>query len=237
MGMPRIPGVLARAAVALLAGVTLVLAGPGPAHATATLNIPAPQPGGISATVKLFGAKVPQPYNPDPTAYTGDRKCRLLYHDYEPTAGCGGFKVEVTFHNVRNQLGYQPSGPVSPELPITDGQYKFSASADTARTFRCLRPGGGFDPRHNLVVRTTQQPLSNNYYFADVDWTISELQTYPDRDAGPPFYVNFAPVEVNCPQGTTAHQYGLKVSNIKITAHTPYVFGSTVWAHPGPYYA
>ncbi|MFF1747957.1 hypothetical protein, partial [Streptomyces mirabilis] len=35
------------------------------------------------------------PYNPDPTAYFGDRKCLVVHHDYDPTPGCGGFKLDL----------------------------------------------------------------------------------------------------------------------------------------------
>lgn len=89
MGNKRVLRHPARLIVALLAGFALVLTGTGAAHATTTVEIPAGTQGGVSATVKFYGTVVPQPYNPDPTAYFGDRKCQLIYHDYDPTAGCG----------------------------------------------------------------------------------------------------------------------------------------------------
>lgn len=73
--MPLAPlrGVLTRLALALVAGAGLVLTGPGAAHASQTVEVPAPGAGVISATFDFHGAVVPQPYDPDPGAFTGDR--------------------------------------------------------------------------------------------------------------------------------------------------------------------
>jgi hypothetical protein len=35
----------------------------------------------------------------------------------------------------------------------------------------------------------------------------------------------------------TPTQYGLKISNVRISIDDPEVFGTTTWAHPGPFYA
>ncbi|WP_326727161.1 hypothetical protein [Streptomyces phaeochromogenes] len=217
----------ARLIVALLAGFALVLTGTGAAHATTTVEIPAGAEGGVSATVKFYGTVVPQPYNPDPTAYFGDRKCQLIYHDYDPTAGCGGFKLGVVLHNVRNQPGYLAG------LNST-GNY-FQAHADTARTFGCLRADGSFDHGTSFVVRTEQQRLGSTYYEPDSNWILSAHRNY-EGEFGPHFFVNFPPVEVNCPAGMTATQYGLKVSNVNISIDDANVFGTTTWSTPGPFY-
>ncbi|MEU9284644.1 hypothetical protein AB0D57_07895 [Streptomyces sp. NPDC048275] len=221
------PRVLGRSALALLAGVALVLAGSGAAQATTTVEIPAPTDGGVSATVRLYKQTVPQPYNPDPTAHFGDRKCLVVYHDYEPTPGCGGFKLDVTLHNVRNQPGYLAG------LSSLGG--RFAAYADTARTFGCLRADGTFDHDTSFVVRTEQQQLLDNYYYPDSNWVLYWNQHYPS-DAGPAFYMNFPAVQVSCPEGMTPTQYGLKVSDINISIDDPNVFGTTTWSTPGPFY-
>ncbi|MER6160496.1 hypothetical protein ABT147_33965 [Streptomyces sp. NPDC001868] len=219
---------LGRLSTALLAGALLVLVGTGTAQATTTVEIPAATDGGISATVKFYGAVVPQPYNPDPTAYFGDRKCQLIYHDYDPTPGCGGFKLSVTLHNVRNQPGYIAG------LSSTGGY--FQAYADTARKFGCLRADGTFDHSTSFVVRTQQQPLSATYYEPDSNYILYAHRNY-SGEHGPHFYVNFAPVQVNCPDGTTPAQYGLKVTNVSVTIDDANVFGNTTWSTPGPFYA
>lgn len=154
-------------------------------------------------------AVVPQPYNPDPNASSGDRQCLLRYHEYWATPGCGGFELGVRLHKVRSRPGYLAG------LSSTGGH--FTAYADTARTFGCLRPDGSFDHDTSFVVRTEQQPLSPVYYEPDSNWLLRQFRTYPDRDLGPPFFVNFPAVEVSCPEGTTATQYGLKVTNVKVT--------------------
>ncbi|SNX88645.1 hypothetical protein SAMN06272735_9128 [Streptomyces sp. TLI_55] len=219
---------LGRLSTALLAGALLVLVGTGTAQATTTVEIPAATDGGISATVKFYGAVVPQPYNPDPTAYFGDRKCQLIYHDYDPTAGCGGFKLSVVLHNVRNQPGYIAG------LSSTGGY--FQAYADTARTFGCLRADGTFDHSTSFVVRTQQQPLSATYYEPDSNYILYAHRNY-SGEYGPHFYVNFAPVQVDCPDGMTPTQYGLKVTNVSVTIDDANVFGNTTWSTPGPFYA
>ncbi|MQS35454.1 hypothetical protein [Streptomyces katsurahamanus] len=237
MGTMRILRALARPAVALLAGAALALSTPGAAHATTTYEIPAPTSAGISATVRIHDAVVPQPYDPDPSAVVGPRRCGLLYHEYVGTAGCGGFELSVTLHNVRSQPGFAESGPIYETVPIVGPEtYRFHAFADLARTFRCLRPDGTFDPATTLVVRTPQRQLDDVYFYTEVIPVLAQFQR-SERDYGPLFYMNFDPVQVNCPSGTTAHQYGLKISNIKITVNTPYIFGGMTWTHPGPYYA
>ncbi|MGW0706186.1 hypothetical protein ACWD4G_09510 [Streptomyces sp. NPDC002643] len=218
-----------RLIVALFVGAGLVLAGPGAARASTTVEVPAPTEGGISATVEFRRAVVPQPYSPDPNASSGERQCLLRYHQYFATPGCGGFELKATLHNVRAQPGYTAG-------LNSEGGY-FQAYADTARTFGCLRADGSFDHDTSFVVRTVQQPLSPVYFEPDSRWLLTQFRDYPDRDFGPPFFVNFAPVEVNCPEGMTATQYGLKVSDVRITIDDPHVFGSTTWATPAPFYA
>ncbi|MBG0850835.1 hypothetical protein I2W78_02925 [Streptomyces spinoverrucosus] len=220
---------LARLTIALLAGAGLVLAGPGAARATTTVEIPAATADGISATVKFYGAVVPRHYNPDPTAPFGDRKCLNTYHDYNPTPGCGGFKLDVRLHNVRNQPGYLAG--------LRSSVYGFQAYADTARTFGCLRPDGTFDHATGFVVRTERQALLPTYYYTDANWIIHQHREYPDQDFGPHFYMNFPAVEVSCPEGTTPTQYGLKVTNVQVTIADDNVFGHTTWSTPGPFYA
>ncbi|WP_326574058.1 hypothetical protein OG889_03160 [Streptomyces sp. NBC_00481] len=227
--MRSVRALLARLAVALLAGAGLVLAGPGSAQADTTVEIPAPSQGGISATVVFHRTVVPQPYNPDPTASYGDRQCLLRYHEYYATPGCGGFALGVTLHDVRDQPGYLAG--------LSSAGGYFGAHADTARTFGCLLPDGTFDHSTSFVVRTEQQPLSPVYYQPDSNWLLTQFRSYPDQDFGPPFFVNFPPVEVNCPEGTTATQYGLKVTDVKISIDDPNVFGRTTWTAPGPFYA
>ncbi len=228
---PNVPSTrraLSRLTIALLAGTGLALSGPGTAHATTTTDIPAPTADGVSATVKLSDTVVPQPYNPDPAAYFGDRKCLNTYHDYTPTPGCGGFKLGVTLHNVRNQPGYLAG------LRSTDDF--FDAYADIARTFGCLRPDGTFDHGTSFVVRTEQQPLQPVYYTTQTSWVLYQQDQYPGQDTGPGFYMNFPAVEVNCPAGMTPTQYGLKVTNVNVTVEDDNVFGHTTWNAPGPYY-
>lgn len=219
---------LARLTTALLATTGLALSGPGTAHATTTTDIPAPTAGGVSATVKFHGAVVPRHYNPDPNAAFGDRKCQNIYHDYDPTPGCGGFKLGVELHNVRNQPAFIAG------LSSTDDY--FDAYADTARTFGCLRPDGTFDHGTSFVVRTEQQPLRHVYYTTQTAWVLSEQRRYPEYDTGPGFYVNFPAVEVNCPVGMTPSQYGLKVTNIRVTVDDDNAFGHSTWSATGPYY-
>lgn len=219
---------LARLTIALLAATGLALSGAGTAQASVTTEIPAPTADGVSATVKFHGAVVPKHYNPDPNAAFGDRKCQNIYHDYSPTPGCGGFELAVELHNVRTQPGFIAG------LPSTD--YYFDAYADTARTFGCLRPDGTFDHSTGFVVRTEQQPLKHVYYTTQTSWVLSEQTKYPDQDRGPYFYMNFPAVEVNCAEGMTPTQYGLKVTNLKVTVEDDNVFGHTTWSTPGPFY-
>ncbi|CAM5737885.1 hypothetical protein SALBM311S_03742 [Streptomyces alboniger] len=225
---PRARRALPRLTIALLAATGLALSGPGTAQATTTADIPAPTADGVSATVKFYGTVVPKPYNPDPDAPFGDRKCLNTYHDYDPTPGCGGFKLGVTLHNVRNQPGYIAG------LNSTDN--RFNAYADTARTFGCLRPDGTFDHGTSFVVRTEQQELMSTYYYPDANWVLQEHRENPTRDVGPHFYMNFPAVTVNCPTGMTPAQYGLKVSDVKVTIADDNVFGHSTWSTPGPFY-
>ncbi|MER7049255.1 hypothetical protein [Streptomyces jumonjinensis] len=227
---------LARSALALLAGAAFALSAPGTARAVAEYPVPAPTPDGISATLKLYWAIVPQPYDPDPTAAVGERRCELRYHEYGATEGCGGFQLDVYLHNVRNQPHFSPTGDLIPQVPISGEAHDFRAVADMARTFHCLRPDGGYDPADSLVVRQIQEPVYKSFYYADATAVYRNFLS-PGSDLGPKFHMNFPPVQVNCPPGTQAHQYGLKVSNIKITVNSPHFFGSRSWSHPGPYYA
>jgi len=228
MGKLRTAGVLGRPALALLAGAVLVLSGPGAAQATTSVEIPAATDGGISATVTFAKGTVPQPYNPDPTAHFGDRKCLVVYHDYEPTPGCGGFKIDVALHHVRSQPGYLAG------LSSVGG--RFTAYADTARTFGCLTADGTFDHSTSFVVHTEQQQLLDNYCYPDSNWILYWDRTY-SGDEGPRFYVNFPAVQVHCPDGMTPTQYGLKVTNVTIGIDDANVFGTTTWNAPGPFYA
>jgi len=226
--MRSMRGALGRLAVALLAGTVLMLVGTGTAQASTTVEVPAATEGGISATVSFYGAVVPQPYTPDPTDAWGAHKCQLIYHDYNPTPGCGGFKLGVSLHNVRNQPGYIAG------LSSTDDY--FDAYADTDRTFGCLRADGTFDHGTSFVVHTEQQSLAPVYYENQSYWILSQLRSY-STDFGPYFFVNFPAVEVNCPDGMTPTQYGLKVSNVRVTIDDANVFGNTTWGAPGPFYA
>ncbi|MGW2492026.1 hypothetical protein ACWCV9_33045 [Streptomyces sp. NPDC001606] len=227
--LERLRRSLARLTVALLMGAGLVLAGAQGANATASADIPAATEGGVSATVTFHGAVVPQPYRPDPTAAFGDHKCQLIYHDYDPTPGCGGFKLDFTLHNVRSQPGYTAG------LSSTD--YWFTAYADTARTFGCLRPDGTFDHDTAFVARTEHQQLTRVYYLTEANWVLSALRSDTTRDTGPYFFMNFPAVQVACPDGMTPTQYGLKVTNISLTIADDNVFGHTTWSTPGPFYA
>ncbi|QIZ00169.1 hypothetical protein HEP87_47935 [Streptomyces sp. S1D4-11] len=153
MGKTRVPGVLGRLVLALTAGACLVLAGPGAARATSTVEIPAPT-------------------------------------DYDPTPGCGGFKLDVVLHNVRNQPGYLAG--------LTSVGGRFAAYADTARTFGCLRPDGTFDHGRSFVVRTTRQQLLDNYFYPDSNYILSWDRNH-DSDEGPEFYMNFPKFYMNFP--------------------------------------
>ncbi|CAM5263503.1 hypothetical protein SALBM311S_13042 [Streptomyces alboniger] len=63
-----------------------------------------------------------------------------------------------------------------------------------------------------------------------------EHRENPTRDVGPHFYMNFPAVTVNCPTGMTPAQYGLKVSDVKVTIADDNVFGHSTWSTPGPFY-
>ncbi|MCX5199188.1 hypothetical protein OOK31_35810 [Streptomyces sp. NBC_00249] len=220
---------LSRLVPAFLAGTALVLVGPSVvAHASETVEIPAATPGGVSLTVRFHGAVVPQPYVPDADDAWGPHKCQLIYHDFDPTPGCGGFKLSATLHHVRDLPGYQAGA--------SPASTSFEASADTARTFRCVRPDGGFDHKDDTVVRTTGMPLTATYYTTSAGYLVQAHRQDPSREFGPQFFVNFPAETVNCPAGTTPSQYGLKVTNLRVSIDDPYVFGSTSWTHPGPFY-
>lgn len=222
---------LPRIVLALLAGMGLVLAGPAASHATSWDSAPANQPGGVDETVE-FGRTtvVPQPYTPDPTAAFGDHQCQLRYHEYYPTPGCGGFTVDVTLHNVRNQPGYIAGNYGG------DSSVKFTAKADTARTFGCRTPAGEFDWDTAFVVRTTQSELDRVYFEADAGYIVDQFRQDKGRDYGPHFYMNFPAVKVDCAEGSTPVQYGLKVTNLSISITGSDVFGTTSWHHDGPFY-
>ncbi|MGX2993041.1 hypothetical protein JNUCC64_01900 [Streptomyces sp. JNUCC 64] len=228
-GPLRLPAAPLRALTVLLAALALVLAVPAPAGATALYEVPAAREGGVALTVRLHSASVPRPYQPDPTASEGPRKCVLRYHEYYGTQGCGGFQVNVLLRGLRAQPGYPAA--------VRDGvQGRFAAYADVARTFGCADAGGVIDPATKTVVRETQRRLDEVYFSADVGYVV-ESHAKGSGDFGPQFYVNFAPVRVDCPSGTTATQYGLKVSNLTVHAPAPALFRDPVWTHPGPYYA
>ncbi|MCX5195138.1 hypothetical protein OOK31_14715 [Streptomyces sp. NBC_00249] len=231
--MPALPkplrSGLSRLVLALAAGIGLVMAGPGAAHASQTVEVPAPSTSVVSLSAYFHGAIVPRTYDPDPSAYYGDRRCLLKYHEYLPTEGCGGFRLDVTLHNVRNSPGYQAG------LGSTD--YRFRASADTARTFRCVRQDGGSDRKDDVVVRTVGTALAPVYFYAESGYILHQFREFPDSDYGPQFYLNFPPEQINCPAGTKASQYGLKVTNLTVAIDDDNVFGRTAWVHPGALYA
>ncbi|MFC8669737.1 hypothetical protein [Streptomyces sp. NPDC057199] len=221
---------LARLGVALLAATGLVLTGPNAAQASTVVDIPAPTPGGVSMTMKFYGAVVPQPYSPDPdAAYNEPNTCQLYFRQFDPSSGCGGFKLGTVLHNVREQPGYKAG---------LAGTGYFDAYADTDRTFGCLRPDGSFDHSTSFVVHQDQRRLSPVYVEGGAANLVQRLRDYPDAEYGPNWFVNFTPiVDVDCPAGMTPTQYGLKVSNLRISIDDPEIFGTTTWAHPGPFYA
>ncbi|WP_128381878.1 hypothetical protein [Streptomyces cavernae] len=229
--MPRtgIRGVLARFGVALLATTGLVLTGPNAAHASTVVEIPAPTAGGVSMTMNFHGARVPQPYTPDPDAiYSEPNTCQLYARQFDPSPGCGGFKLGTVLHNVREQPGYKAG-----LVPSGD----FYAYADTDRTFGCLRPDGSFDHSTSFVVHQEQRRLSSVYIEGGASGVVYRNRQY-SGDFGPNWFVNFTPiVDVDCPTGMTPTQYGLKLSNVRVTIDDPEIFGTTTWSYPGPFYA
>ncbi|MFI1868847.1 hypothetical protein [Streptomyces jumonjinensis] len=236
MRFPRVHRAGSRLLVSLTAGFGLLLSAPGAARAETSYEIPAPTEGGVGMTATYYKAVVPQHYNPDPTAYFGPRKCLNTYHDYEPTPGCGGFKLKLDLHNVRNQPGFDlPPWLSGAKAPRNLPDNRFRAWADISRTFGCLRPDGSFEPGTKFVVRQTQQPLEADYVYNDAGYVLSMFRQGMEQYAG--FYMPFQPVEVNCPAGTTPSQYGLKVSNLKVHVNASEVFGNTTWTHPGVFYA
>ncbi|MFJ8207920.1 hypothetical protein [Streptomyces sp. NPDC096033] len=225
--LPRRP--LARLGLALAAAAGLVMAGPGAAHASQTIDVPAPATTVVSLTARFHGAVVPQPYDPDPAAYYGPRRCLLKYHEYQATEGCGGFLLSTVLHDVRRTPGYLAG------LGSTD--YRFHARADTARTFRCVRPDGGFDHKDDVVVRTRATELAPVYFYAESGYILSRHREYPAEEFGPQFYLNFPAEKIDCPAGTAPSQFGLKVTNLTVAIDDDNVFGHTAWVYPGPLYA
>ncbi|MDX3852326.1 hypothetical protein [Streptomyces sp. AK02-01A] len=219
-------GASRRLLVALMAGAGLVLAAPSAAHANEIAEIPANSPGGISVTLSFGGAVVPQPYTPDPSAYWGPDKCLLIYHDYVPTPGCGGFTFNAKLHNVQAQPGYIEG--------LSGGD--FEAYADTARTFGCLDGDGVFQWDTSFVVRTERTPLSDVYYTAGMDYILQQFRTGKTLDQGPYYFLNFEAVEFGCAEGTTPTQFGLMVTNLRLDAVDSPVFGDQTWTAAGPFY-
>ncbi len=212
--------------VLLVAGAGLVLTGPPAAYAHGPVEIPANAPGGVSATFTFGGAVVPHPYTPDPTAYFGANKCQLTYHDYNPTPGCGGFTFRTELHHVREQPGFAEGL----------GGGSFAAHADTERTFGCLDGAGAFRWDTAFVVRTADTPLAPVYYLTDMSYLLSEFRATPSGDLGPPYFLNFEAVPFTCPAGTTPAQYGLKVTDLRLSVTGSPVFGTQSWTAPGPFY-
>ncbi|MBO1336892.1 hypothetical protein [Streptomyces sp. VRA16 Mangrove soil] len=213
---------------ALGAALGLVLGAGGAARATQTVEIPANAPGGVSATVTFERPVVPQPYTPDPTDYWGPNRCLLTYHVYEGTPGCGGFVVDVALHDVRTQPGF---------LAGVDESAYFTAKADTERTFGCLRADGTFDWGSAFVVRLDDVDLGAVHYETSAYWVVQTQRADPANDVGPAFYMNFPAVDFTCPEGQVKWQYGLKVSDLRVSIADSPVFGTQTWRHDGAYYA
>jgi hypothetical protein len=220
--------VLRKLLVVLLAGVGLVLAGPQAAYAYGPVEIPANTPGGISATFTFGGAVVPHPYTPQiPASVYGPNKCLLMYHQYYPTPGCGGFTFDVALHHVREQPGFA-------DAPLGG---RFAAYADTERTFGCVDSAGAFLWDTSFVVRTEETTLDGVYYLAGADYLLGWFRGTESGDFGPPFFLNFEPVEFSCATGTTPTQYGLKVTDLRLSAIDSPFFGTQSWTAAGPFYA
>jgi hypothetical protein len=217
---------IGRTLVLALVGIAALLFGQAIAYACYTDYIPASTPGGIGASMTFSAAMPTEPYAPSTTEVSGPNTCILLYHQYFGTPGCGGFSVDVTFDNVEAQPGYI-AGTVDPTV--------FYAYADTARTFGCRTADGDFDWNTAFVVSTTDTQLSAVYQTTQAGYLIYLLQQLGGND-GPSFYVNFAPVTVNCPVGETPSQFGLMVSNLSITIADSPVYGTQTWNYPGPFY-
>jgi hypothetical protein len=210
----------------MLAAAALTALGAVPASAHQVGSVRATATDGVTETT-TFTPTVPRPvYDPDPTATDGPRQCVVLYHEDQPTPGCGGFAVSTVLHNVRNQPGYLNN--------VTDNTY-FTAHADAARTFGCRTADGTFDWNSAFVVREKHLELTPVYFETESSYLIYEFQTLPG-DWGPQFYVNFDPVDFSCPAGQTKVQYGLKVSNISVEITNSPVFGTHTWKQAGPYY-
>ncbi|WP_153482560.1 hypothetical protein [Streptomyces katsurahamanus] len=195
--------------------------------------MPARNEGGVSITATFHGAVVPRPYNPDPDAYSGDRKCLNTEQEYAPTPGCGGFKLKLKLHNVRNQPGFELPNPAPNPDPWKN---RFHVSADVGRTYGCMRADGAFDPYIRLTIREQMWP-EHHPDSTDVLSILAALRADPDADVEPYFYVNFKPVEMTCPPGMTPALYGIRVSDLQASVSADQVFGLAYWQHPGPFYA
>lgn len=136
-------------------------------------------------------------------------------------------------HDQRRDPGAHRGRPAG--LSGTGGYFR--AQADTARTLGCLRSDGTFDRSTSFVVRTEQTPLSGVYCEPDSNWLLGQFARCPDRDVGPPFFLNYRAVQVNWADDMTPTQYGLKVTNVNISIDDAHVFGTTTWSAPAPCYA
>ncbi|MQS36000.1 hypothetical protein [Streptomyces katsurahamanus] len=248
MGVPRVPRAraIARSLVTLFAGAGLMLSLPGTARAAAdpaepppvSYHIPAEREGGVSITVSYYGAVLPRPYNPDPKAYFGDRKCLNTYHDYTPTPGCGGFRMLVELHNVRNQPGFELPNPEERSIGASgyDRVNHFVARADVSRSYGCVRSDGTYDPYIKFTLRE-RMFFDDDPVQTDISYILARLRESPTGSSKPYLYVNFKPVEVGCPPGMTPAQQSLKVSDLHVSVNAYEVFGIANWRHPAPFEA
>ncbi|MFS8204104.1 hypothetical protein ACLVWQ_36215 [Streptomyces sp. CWNU-52B] len=213
----------------LLVTMALVFAGPAVARAAGQGSGAAedvPRVGTAEMQVQSFDAIVPQPYTPDPDAFFGPYKCRLYIRDYWPTAGCGGFSLYTTLSHVREQPGYIEG--------VEDNSY-FRATADTSRTFGCTDANGVFDQDTAFEV-TERRGMSSYYYTPSTSYLLYQYRTTGTTDLGPGWFVNFAPVDVDCAEGMTPTQYDLRVHEVRVTLEESPVFGDRTWEF-GPFTA
>ncbi|TPQ23758.1 hypothetical protein [Streptomyces sporangiiformans] len=206
--------------------MALVFAGPAVAQAASQGSNAAEDDPRVEMEVELFNAIVPQPYTPDPDAYFGPYKCQLYVRDYWPTAGCGGFSIYTKLSHVREQPGYIEG--------LEDNSY-FRATVETSRTFGCMYENGVFDWDTAFKVEE-QRRMSSYYYTPMTGYLLYQYRTTETNDLGPGFFVNFAPVEVDCAEGMTPTQHDLKVDDVRISVEDSPVFGNRSWEF-GPFTA
>ncbi len=217
---------VARLLGTLLAGMTLVFAGPAVAQAAGQGSDAAEDTPRVEMEVGEFDAIVPQPYTPDPNAYFGPNKCQLYVRDYWPTAGCGGFSIYTKLSHVREQPGYIEG--------VEDNSY-FRATVETSRTFGCMDENGVFDWDTAFEVEE-QRRMSSFYYTPITAYVLGQYRDTETTDFGPGWFVNFAPVEVDCAEGMIPTQHDLKVDDVRISIEDSPVFGNRSWEF-GPFTA